>query len=165
MSVAVQPDAESDKLDPGVLKVAGVVVLGAIMSILDVTVVSVALPTFQREFDASYRESRIAQFRDKVSMVLDAEVDAAYPAQWIGKVTVRTKDGQTFTGRVDDPKGDPGNTLSRAELEHKTTTLGLYGNAAAEEELRDAIASVWSLSDHAVVPRLLPEVSLESRHG
>jgi 2-methylcitrate dehydratase PrpD len=118
-----------------------------------------------REFDSSYRESRIAQFRDKVSMVLDAEVDAAYPAQWIGKVTVRTKDGQTFTGRVDDPKGDPGNTLSRAELEHKTTTLGLYGNAAAEEELRDAIASVWSLSDHAVVPRLLPEVSLESRHG
>ncbi|MEQ4305943.1 DHA2 family efflux MFS transporter permease subunit [Plantactinospora sp. B6F1] len=54
MSVAVQPDAGSDKLDPGVLKVAGVVVLGAIMSILDVTVVSVALPTFQREFDASY---------------------------------------------------------------------------------------------------------------
>ncbi|MFY1673128.1 DHA2 family efflux MFS transporter permease subunit [Plantactinospora sp. WMMB334] len=54
MSVAVQPDAGSDKLDPAVLKVAGVVVLGAIMSILDVTVVSVALPTFQREFDASY---------------------------------------------------------------------------------------------------------------
>ncbi|GIG89486.1 DHA2 family efflux MFS transporter permease subunit [Plantactinospora endophytica] len=54
MSVAVQPDAESDKLDPGVLKVAGVVVLGVIMSILDVTVVSVALPTFQRDFDASY---------------------------------------------------------------------------------------------------------------
>ncbi|MFY1687800.1 DHA2 family efflux MFS transporter permease subunit [Plantactinospora sp. WMMB782] len=54
MSVAVQPDAESDKLDPGVLRVAGVVVLGIIMSILDVTVVSVALPTFQREFDASY---------------------------------------------------------------------------------------------------------------
>src|SRR3954468_13422601 len=43
-----------DKLDAGVLKVAGVVVLGAIMAILDVTVVSVALPTFQHEFDASY---------------------------------------------------------------------------------------------------------------
>ncbi|MGX7676249.1 DHA2 family efflux MFS transporter permease subunit [Plantactinospora sp. DSM 117369] len=54
MSVAVQPDAGSDKLDPGVLRVAGVVVLGAIMSILDVTVVSVALPTFQSKFDASY---------------------------------------------------------------------------------------------------------------
>ncbi|RIV40196.1 DHA2 family efflux MFS transporter permease subunit [Micromonospora radicis] len=51
---APQPVPTSDKLDAAVLKVAGVVVLGAIMSILDVTVVSVALPTFQNEFDASY---------------------------------------------------------------------------------------------------------------
>ncbi|MGC5290498.1 DHA2 family efflux MFS transporter permease subunit [Micromonospora sp. DT231] len=49
-----QSVATSDKLDAAVLKVAGVVVLGAIMSILDVTVVSVALPTFQSEFDATY---------------------------------------------------------------------------------------------------------------
>ena len=39
-----------DKIDGPVLKVAGVVVLGAIMSILDITVVNVALPTFQTEF-------------------------------------------------------------------------------------------------------------------
>ena len=43
----------SDKLDKRVLMVAGVVVLGAIMSILDITVVSVALQTFQTEFDAT----------------------------------------------------------------------------------------------------------------
>jgi EmrB/QacA subfamily drug resistance transporter len=42
-----------DRLDKGVLVVAGVVVLGAIMSILDITVVSVALQTFQQEFDAT----------------------------------------------------------------------------------------------------------------
>jgi EmrB/QacA subfamily drug resistance transporter len=39
-----------DKIDGAVLKVAGVVVLGAIMSILDITVVNVALPTFQADF-------------------------------------------------------------------------------------------------------------------
>ncbi len=39
------------KLDRHVLIVAGVVVLGAIMSILDVTVVSVAQNTFQQEFN------------------------------------------------------------------------------------------------------------------
>jgi EmrB/QacA subfamily drug resistance transporter len=50
---AAGPQA-ADKLDSGVLKVAGVVVLGAIMSILDVTVVSVALPTLMKEFDATY---------------------------------------------------------------------------------------------------------------
>ncbi|WP_227985261.1 DHA2 family efflux MFS transporter permease subunit [Nocardia spumae] len=51
---ATASDPASDKLDAAVFKVAGVVVLGAIMSILDVTVVTVALPTFQHEFDTSY---------------------------------------------------------------------------------------------------------------
>ncbi|MEU4236201.1 DHA2 family efflux MFS transporter permease subunit [Actinoplanes sp. NPDC026619] len=48
--------AQPAKLDAAVLKIAGVVVLGAIMSILDITVVSVALPTFQTEFDATYAQ-------------------------------------------------------------------------------------------------------------
>ena len=39
-----------DHIDRAVLKIAGVVVLGAIMSILDITVVNVALPTFQVVF-------------------------------------------------------------------------------------------------------------------
>ena len=39
-----------DNIDAAVLKIAGVVVLGAIMSILDITVVNVALPTFQTVF-------------------------------------------------------------------------------------------------------------------
>lgn len=51
----IQPDS-SDKLDKNVLMIAGVVVLGAIMSILDITVVSVALETLQREFDATAAE-------------------------------------------------------------------------------------------------------------
>ncbi|MFT4081291.1 MAG: DHA2 family efflux MFS transporter permease subunit [Nocardioides sp.] len=42
-----------DGLDAAVLKVAGVVVLGAIMSILDITVVNVALPTFQTVFGSA----------------------------------------------------------------------------------------------------------------
>ncbi|GLW34572.1 DHA2 family efflux MFS transporter permease subunit [Actinoplanes regularis] len=51
-----QAEAAPAKLDAAVLKVAGVVVLGAIMSILDITVVSVALPTFQTEFGATYAQ-------------------------------------------------------------------------------------------------------------
>ena len=44
------PPVYPDKIDGAVLKIAGVVVLGAIMSILDITVVNVALPTFQAVF-------------------------------------------------------------------------------------------------------------------
>ena len=39
-----------DHIDAAVLKIAGVVVIGAIMSILDITVVNVALPTFVNVF-------------------------------------------------------------------------------------------------------------------
>src|SRR5919112_3096 len=47
-------ESSSDQgLDKGVLAVAGVVVLGAVMSILDVTVVNVAINTLAREFDTT----------------------------------------------------------------------------------------------------------------
>ena len=45
--------ADSDRITGDILKVAGVVVLGAIMSILDITVVNVALPTFQTTFGSA----------------------------------------------------------------------------------------------------------------
>jgi EmrB/QacA subfamily drug resistance transporter len=45
-----------DEIDAAVLRVAGVVVLGAIMSILDITVVNVALPTFQADFGSPGHE-------------------------------------------------------------------------------------------------------------
>ncbi|MDN5794810.1 MAG: DHA2 family efflux MFS transporter permease subunit [Intrasporangium sp.] len=47
---APTPTGLPEKIDAAVLKIAGVVVLGAIMSILDITVVNVALPTFQTVF-------------------------------------------------------------------------------------------------------------------
>ena len=56
MTEAPSPPAGEAKLDAAILKIAGVIVLGAIMSVLDITVVSVALPTFQAEFDASYAD-------------------------------------------------------------------------------------------------------------
>ena len=49
MTTAEPLSDDDDKITPDLLKIAGVVVLGAIMSILDVTVVNVALPTFQTE--------------------------------------------------------------------------------------------------------------------
>jgi EmrB/QacA subfamily drug resistance transporter len=51
---AVMPGAAGMRLDAHVLKAAGVVALSGIMSNLDITVVSVALPTFQSDFRASY---------------------------------------------------------------------------------------------------------------
>ena len=88
-------------------------------------------------------------------MELDAEVDAAYPARWIGKVTVETTDGRRLDGRVDEPKGDPGNTLARHELEDKAIRLGTYRHGATAAEMRAVIARVWGLAQAATVGRWL----------
>ena len=107
------------------------------------------------DFDAHYQDAAVRAVHDKVAMRLDAEVDAAYPARWIGKVVVETGDGRRFEGRVMDPKGDPDNTLSRAELEAKATQLALYRGGATRDEMRDVIARVWSLADAGVVGAFL----------
>ncbi|SEI42499.1 MmgE/PrpD family protein [Achromobacter sp. NFACC18-2] len=111
------------------------------------------------EFDAGLDDPGVAAFRGKVEMVLDDEVDGAYPQRWIGKVTVHTRDGRTLHGRVDEPKGDPGNTLSRAEIEDKTLSLGRYADAATEPELRELIATIWALENRGKVDALLPRQS------
>jgi 2-methylcitrate dehydratase PrpD len=108
-----------------------------------------------KEFDGFYNDPRIAAFRAKVEMVLDREVDQAYPARWIGKVTVRTNDGRTLEGRVDEPKGDPGNTLSREELEQKALRLAEFADAASQAEMRDAFGQIWNLAGVAKVGTLL----------
>lgn len=99
------------------------------------------------EFDAALGADDVAAFRDRVSMELDEEVDAAYPLRWIGKVSVYTRDGRCLSARVDEPKGDPGNTLSRPEIEDKALRLGTYRNAADEDAVRRLIAQVWSIAD------------------
>ena len=96
-------------------------------------------------FDEALGNEVVTAFRDRVSMVLDDEVDGAYPQRWIGKVTVTTKDGQTFHGRVDEPKGDPGNTLSRPEIEEKVMRLGTYKNAAPASVVRTLTQKAWGL--------------------
>lgn len=108
------------------------------------------------EFDAALDDPAVADFRGRVTMELDPEVDGAYPQRWIGKVTVHTRDGRVLHGRVDEPKGDPGNTLSRGEIEAKTLSLGRYADAATEAELRGLIGAIWTLERADKVGALLP---------
>lgn len=103
------------------------------------------------EFDAALNDPAIADFRKRVTMTLDTEVDQAYPQRWIGKVEVRTRDGRTLSARVDEPKGDPGNTLSRAEIEDKARRLGTYQNAGTAEEVETLIRRVWQLEQTETV--------------
>ena len=107
------------------------------------------------EFDRDYLAQETVALRDKVSMELDAEVDAAYPQRWIGKVSVQTTDGRLLKGRVDEPKGDPGNTLSREEITAKALRLIAYGGHVPAEHAQAAVARLWQVAQWPRVRRLL----------
>ena len=106
-------------------------------------------------FDGALKDATVANFRDRVTMELDEEVDTAYPQRWIGKVTVKTTDGRSVTGRVDEPKGDPGNTLSRDEIEFKAMRLGTYEGAATEAQVKALIKTVWGIRGQSVLGDIL----------
>jgi 2-methylcitrate dehydratase PrpD len=109
--------------------------------------------------EEALEDAELRAFSERVEMVLDKEVDAAYPQRWIGVVDVETSGGERFTSRVEVPKGDPGNTLSRAELEEKARNLAAYGGGASGEEIDQIVARIWSLDEEADVRDLLPSRS------
>jgi len=98
------------------------------------------------EFASILDDKSALSFMNKVSMELDTEIDNAYPKQWIGKVTVTTTDQVSFSGRVDEPKGDPGNTLSRDEIDIKARALALSGNAVNTDEIDKLMECIWQIN-------------------
>jgi 2-methylcitrate dehydratase PrpD len=112
--------------------------------------------------EKALEDPELRAFHDRVEMVLDPEVDAAYPRRWIGLVDVETNDGEVFTSRVDVPKGDPDNTLSRTEIEDKAKRLVAYGGGTSDEELNRLVSRSWNLRDEENVCDLLAANRKES---
>jgi 2-methylcitrate dehydratase PrpD len=107
------------------------------------------------EYDAFFDDPAARDFNERVFMRLDPEVDAAYPERWIGKVTVETIDGRSLEARVDEPKGDPGNTLSHEEIDGKARRLIAYGGGVREGEIDGLMARLWGIAGAERVGRLL----------
>jgi 2-methylcitrate dehydratase PrpD len=111
------------------------------------------------DFERALERPEVAAFRQRVQMALDPEVDAAYPERWIGKVTVHLKGGGTLAGRVDEPKGDPGNSLTREEIEAKVRSLAAFGGDMAPAELDRLLPKLWGIAEIPVLSMLLQRAS------
>lgn len=107
------------------------------------------------DFDGFFVDETAKSFLNRVDMCLDDQVDAAYPTRWIGKVTVQTKDGRELSGQIDEPKGDPGNPLTRSEVDEKASRLAGYAGAAAKHEMDGIIEAARAISLCEIVPRFL----------
>jgi 2-methylcitrate dehydratase PrpD len=107
------------------------------------------------EFAHHFEDEATRHVCERVEMVLDDEVDTAYPQRWIGKVTVTTTDGRVLHGRVDEPKGDPGNTLSREEITAKALRLAAFSGGATPVEMQSAVDALWGVAAWPRVGALL----------
>ncbi len=71
---------------------------------------------------------------------------------------IQTSGVGRFTSRVEVPKGEPGNTLSREELEEKALRLAAFGGGVSGEEMDRIVTRIWNLEEEADVRDLLPGV-------
>jgi 2-methylcitrate dehydratase PrpD len=67
--------------------------------------------------------TRVKELMAKISCVKDPELEKEFPKKWPASVTLLTKDGKTYSTRIDFPKGDPENPLTWDELIDKFRNL------------------------------------------
>lgn len=81
-------------------------------------------------------------------------MDAAYPRRWIDKVKVQTTDGRVLYRRVDEPKGDPGNTLERDEITAKAQRLAAFSDGVSPPEMEQIVTALSSVTEWPKVSTL-----------
>ncbi|EXJ53395.1 uncharacterized protein A1O5_13384 [Cladophialophora psammophila CBS 110553] len=90
-------------------------------------------------------DPELRTMQKRVTMVLDPKIDAVFPAKWLGRVTVTTKEGRRVTKNVDVVKGDPGWTLTKSEIEGKVISLARYGHVQDLSLFEATIQRIWNL--------------------
>lgn len=71
----------------------------------------------------SVNSTLVKELMGKVSCVKDPELEKEFPKKWPASVSLQTKDGKTYSTRIDFPKGDPENPLTWDELIDKFRNL------------------------------------------
>ena len=119
-------------------------------------VISAALATGAMGWD-SYGllgDATVRGLLPKVTCEFDPEIEAEFPANMSGKLTIAAR-GQSFTQKVVVPKGEPSNFLTEAELRAKFAGLteAMLG-AERAAKLADAVLAIDTTMDVASLMRL-----------
>ncbi|MBC7331159.1 MAG: MmgE/PrpD family protein [Synergistetes bacterium] len=73
-----------------------------------------------REYtEESIKDERVRELARRITIEVDPEIQKLYPNPRSLVLEVKTRSGETFSYRVDYPKGDPENPMSDEELEEK----------------------------------------------
>ena len=119
-------------------------------------VISAALATGAMGWDSYQllRDTTVRSLLPKVRCEVDPEIEAEFPANMSGKLTIAAR-GQSFSRKIVVPKGEPTNFLTEDELRGKFAGLAdavLGADRAAR--LADAVLAIDTTADVANLMRL-----------
>jgi 2-methylcitrate dehydratase PrpD len=118
-------------------------------------VISAALATGKMGWD-SYgllQDATVRSLLPKVHCEFDPEIEAEFPANMSGKLTIAARD-QSFSQKIVVPKGEPANFLTEAELRGKFADLAkAVLGAERTARLADAVLAVDTTPDVASLMR------------
>ena len=87
-------------------------------------------------------DTDILDLAKKVSVKDDEELTKLCPGKRVSVVTIMMNDGTEIKQRVDYPKGEPENPLTRLELEEKFRSLAMFGGLTTAE-CDEVINEIW----------------------
>ena len=91
--------------------------------------------------DERINDSLVLETTKKVIVTANDELTALCPQKRVAIVNVKTLNGD-YSERVDYPKGEPENPLTREELEDKFRGLAMYGGLS-QEECDEVLNEIW----------------------
>jgi len=94
----------------------------------------------------------VREFMKKVKVIPDSDLDKEYPKAWATIVEIKTKK-ETFSERVDLPKGGPKNPLTHQELEEKFVVLA--EKVIKKDTIKKAIKMINSVEELKDISDLL----------
>ena len=86
------------------------------------------------QFDeASMSDQSVRQLSRLVNISVDDHRESLYPQCWSSQLSITDASAEPFSAEIFNPKGDPENPLSQAELEQKFLGLAAYGLVPAQQ--------------------------------
>ena len=105
------------------------------------------------------RSPEVKAMMSRVVCKEDESLEPEFPKKWPASVTIKTKTGETFSARIEYPKGDPENPLAWDELinKFKGLTSPVYP-AEKIDKIVDGVRSVESLGNVKELEAILASV-------
>jgi 2-methylcitrate dehydratase PrpD len=93
--------------------------------------------------EETLQDPLVRRVMDRASLAVAPDLDAVHPAKWPARVTVRMRDGRTFTAQTDCPRGDPENPVTVSDLAKKFNDLA--SPVVGEQMVACLVAAVGSV--------------------